>query len=124
MTRPRIDWRGQRSPEVGGGGGRAGATGEGAGAKGEGGAGRGVYRTLRCHHQTDFCIKMESDERRYNASFIVRGKKSQDGVHKPQPFRRERRTEAESNRGLSAYQPNALPLGRIGSHSRINKRGS
>ena len=26
-------------------------------------------------------------------------------------FRRERRAEAESNRGPSAYQPNALPLG-------------
>ena len=32
-------------------------------------------------------------------------------VHKPQPFRRERRAEAVSNRGPSAYQPNALPLG-------------
>ena len=43
--------------------------------------------------------------------------KSQDSVHKPQPFRRERRAEAEavSNRGPSAYQPNALPLGQTGS---------
>ena len=41
--------------------------------------------------------------------------KSQDSVHKPQPFRRERRAEAVSNRGPSAYQPNALPLGQTGS---------
>ena len=41
--------------------------------------------------------------------------KSQDSVHKPQPFWRERRAEAESSRGPSAYQPNALPLGQTGS---------
>ena len=29
---------------------------------------------------------------------------------------RERRAEADSNRGPSAYQPNALPLGQTGSH--------
>ena len=32
-------------------------------------------------------------------------------VHKPQPFRREKRAEAEWSQGLSAYQPNVLPLG-------------
>ena len=45
--------------------------------------------------------------------------KSQDSVHKPQPFRRERRAEAVSNRGPSAYQPTALPLGQTGSRRRI-----
>ena len=40
--------------------------------------------------------------------------KSQDSVHNPQPFSRERSGEAVSNRGLSAYQPNALPLGQTG----------
>ena len=35
-------------------------------------------------------------------------------VHKP-PFWRERRAEEVSNRGPSAYQPNALPLGQTGS---------
>ena len=30
-------------------------------------------------------------------------------------FWRERRAEADSNRGPSAYQPNALPLGQTGS---------
>ena len=38
-----------------------------------------------------------------------------DKVHKPQLFWRERRAEAVSNRGPSAYQPNALPLGQTGS---------
>ena len=32
-----------------------------------------------------------------------------------QNFCRERRAETVSNRGLSAYQPNALPLGQTGS---------
>ena len=39
---------------------------------------------------------------------------------KPQPFRRERRAEAVSNRGPSAYQPNALPLGRTGSRITVS----
>ena len=38
-----------------------------------------------------------------------------DSVHKPQPFLKERRAEAVSNRGPSAYQPNALLLGQTGS---------
>ena len=33
------------------------------------------------------------------------GTKSQDSVHKPQPFWTERRAEAELSRGPSAYQP-------------------
>ena len=32
-------------------------------------------------------------------------------------FLRERRAEADSNRGPSAYQPNALPLGQTGSRN-------
>ena len=71
-----------------------------------GGAKRGIiYLSLHCHHQNDFCIKMGSDESHFN-------------VHKPQPFRRERRAEAVSNRGPSAYQPNALPIGQTGSQFR------
>ena len=33
-------------------------------------------------------------------------------------FLRERRAEADSNRGPSAYQPNALPLGQTGSQAK------
>ena len=52
---------------------------------------------------------MGSDESHFNVSV------GSDSVHKPQPFWRERRAEAVSNRGPSAYQPNALPLGQTGS---------
>ena len=50
--------------------------------------------------------------------------KSQDSVHKPQPFLREKRAEAVSNRGPSAYQPNALTArpDRL-THSVQNDRG-
>ena len=30
--------------------------------------------SLHCHHQSDSCIKMGSDERHFNVSFIVRDK--------------------------------------------------
>ena len=37
--------------------------------------GRGrLYLTLRYHHQNDFCIKMGSDESRFNVSLTVRSK--------------------------------------------------
>ena len=60
-----------------------------------------IYLLLHCHHQNDSCIKMGH----FNVSLIVRDKVT----------RRERRAEADSNRGPSAYQPNALPLGQTGS---------
>ena len=50
---------------------------------------------------------MDSDESYFNISVGSDGQS-----HKPQPFWRERRSEAVSNEGLSAYHPNALPLGR------------
>ena len=49
-----------------------------------------------------------SDESRFNVSLIVRDKVTRHSVLK----RKEIRTK--SNRGLSAYQPNALPLGQTG----------
>ena len=30
--------------------------------------------SLRCHHQNDSCVKMGSDENRFNVSLIVRDK--------------------------------------------------
>ena len=74
-----------------------------------------------CHHQNDSCIKMGSDESYFNVSVGSDGQ-SQDSVHKPQPFWRERRAEAVSNRGPSAYQPNALPLGQIDSQLLFSHR--
>ena len=61
---------------------------------------------------------MGSDESHFNVSVGSDGQ-SQDSVHKPQPFWRERRAEAVSNRGPSAYQPNALPLGQTGSQNDV-----
>ena len=40
---------------------------------GSGGLG-GLYLTLSCHCQNDFCIRMGSDERYLNVSVLVRGK--------------------------------------------------
>ena len=57
-----------------------------------------IYIWLHCYHQNDFCIKVGSDDHN---------------------FWREKRAEADSNRGPSAYQPNALPLGQTGSHSAV-----
>ena len=75
--------------------------------------GRGRLYTYRYTVTTR--MKLDSDESHFNVSLIVRDTKSQDSVHKPQPFWRKRRAEAESNRGPSAYQHNALPLGPAGS---------
>ena len=33
-----------------------------------------IYLSLLCHHQNDSCIKMGSDESRFNVSLIVRDK--------------------------------------------------
>ena len=33
-----------------------------------------TYLSLHCHHQNDSCIKMGSDESRFNVSLIVRRK--------------------------------------------------
>ena len=77
-----------------------------------------IYLSLHCHHQNDFCIKMSSDENHFNVSLIVRDKVTRLSTnHSCCFFRRERKAEAESNQGPSAYQPNALPLGQTGSHS-------
>ena len=68
------------------------------------------------HKQNDSCIKMGSDESHFNVSLTVRDKVTRQC---PQyyNFWRERRAEADSNRGPSAYQPNSLPLGQTGSHT-------
>ena len=33
-----------------------------------------LYLSLHCHHQNDFCIKMDSNESHFNVSLIVRDK--------------------------------------------------
>ena len=50
----------------------------------------------------------------FNVSLIV-WSKSQDSVHRPQ-FLKRKESRSGSNRGPSAYQLRALPLGHSGSH--------
>ena len=48
------------------------------------------------------------------------GGQSHKTVSTDHNFWSERRAEADSNQGPSAYQPNALPLGQTSSHPRFN----
>ena len=77
-----------------------------------------IYLSLHCHHQNDSCIKMGSDESHFNVSVGSDGQSHKTVSTNHNLFRRERRAEAVSNRGPSAYQPNALPLGQTGSQGR------
>ena len=57
----------------------------------------------------DSCINMGSDESHFNVSVGSDGQSHRtvvhkDSIHKPQPFRRGRRAEADGNRGRSAYR--------------------
>ena len=72
-----------------------------------------IYTSLHCHHQ-DSCIKMGSDESHFNVSVGSDGQNHKT-VSTNHNLGRKRRAEAVSNRGPSAYQPNALPLGQTGS---------
>ena len=73
-----------------------------------------IPESLHCHHQNDSCIRMGSGESHFNVSVTVR-----DKVTRQRP---QTTTEAESNRGLSAYERNALPLGQIGSlHCQVGR---
>ena len=67
---------------------------------------------LHCHHQND-CIKVGICESHFDISFIVWAK-SKDSVHNHIFFKRKE-SRSGSNRGPSAYQPGALPLGHTGS---------
>ena len=57
---------------------------------------------------------MGSNESHFNVSLIVRDKVTRQC---PQPTTFEGKGEVYSNRGSSAYQPHALPLGQTGSQS-------
>ena len=74
-----------------------------------------LYLSLHRHQQNDSCIKMGSDESHFNVSLFVRGKVTRQ-CPQTTTFEGERRAEADSNRGPSAYQPNALQLGQTSSH--------
>ena len=48
-----------------------------------------VYLSLHCHHQSDFCIKMSSNESHFNISLILRDKVTNKTVHRPQLLKRK-----------------------------------
>ena len=73
-----------------------------------------IYLSLRCQHHDDSCIKTGSDGSRFNVMLIVRDKVTNKTGSTDHNFGRERRAEADSNPGPSAYQPNTLPLGQTG----------
>ena len=66
-----------------------------------------IYLSLHCYRQNDLCIKV----------FINCDGQSHKTVSTDHNVWRERRAKADSNRGPSAYQPNALSLGQTGSRS-------
>ena len=78
-----------------------------------------IYLSLHCHHQNDSCIKMGSDESHFNGSVRSDGQchKTVSSNHNLSEEKGEPKP-AVSNRGPSAYQPNALPLGQTGSHTK------
>ena len=76
--------------------------------------------SLHCQHQNDSCIKMGSDESHFNVSVGSGGQSHETVSTNHNLFElRERRAEAVSNCGPSAYQPNALPLGQTGSRTTV-----
>ena len=65
-----------------------------------------IYLSLHCHHQNDSCIKMGSDESHFNVSVGSDGQSHKTVSTNHNLFElRQRRAEAVSNRGPSAYQP-------------------
>ena len=72
----------------------------------------------QCHHQPDFCIKMGSEESHFNVSVGSDGQ-SHRTLSTNHSLFEEKGAEAVSNRGPSAYQPNALPLGQTGSLKKL-----
>ena len=72
-----------------------------------------MYLSLHCHHQSDFCNKVGSDENHFNVSLIVRDKVTRQCPQTTTFEEKESRSRFEPR--PSAYQPNALPLGQTGS---------
>ena len=74
-----------------------------------------IYLSLHCHHQNDSCIKMGSDESHFNVSVGSVGQSHRTVSTNHNLFEEKGELKRVSNRGPSAYQPNALPLGQTGS---------
>ena len=75
-----------------------------------------IYLSPHCHHQNDFCIKIGSDESHFNISVGSDGQSHKTVSTNHNLFEEKGESfEEVSNRGPSAYQPNALLLGQTGS---------
>ena len=66
-----------------------------------------IYLSLHCHHQNDSCIMMSSNESHFNVSVGSDGQSHETVSTNHNLFEEKDRAEAVSNRGPSAYQPNA-----------------
>ena len=73
-----------------------------------------VYLSLHCHLQNDSCIKMGNDKGHFNFSLTVRDRVTGQ-CPQTTTFLKRKESRGGSNRGPSAYQSNALPLGQTGS---------
>ena len=77
-----------------------------------------IYLLLHCHHQNDFCIKVGSNES--HLMFHNCEGQNHKTVSADYNLWSERRAEADSNSGPSAYQPTTLLLGQTGSLRQIS----
>ena len=86
-------------------------------AGGGGGGGKGVGRLYAYCYSVTAGITSELRWAAMRAILMFRNcdGQSHETVSTDHNFSRGRRAEADSNRGSSAYQPNALPLGQAGS---------
>ena len=85
------------------------------GGRGYGGGERGRLYTYRYTVTTRMIFALRWAAMRAILMFHICEGQIQKTVSADDNFWRERTAEADSNRGPSAYQPNALPLGQTGS---------
>ena len=73
-----------------------------------------IYLSPHCHHQSDSCIKMGSDERHVNVSFIMRNKVTRQCPENHKPF--EEKGEPKRYRTVALLLNSlTLPIGQSGS---------
>ena len=63
-----------------------------------------IYLAPQCHHQTDSCIKMGSDESHFNVSLIVRDKITRQCLQTTTFVKRKR--PYQPNVFVTVFQPN------------------
>ena len=73
-----------------------------------------IYLSLHCHHQNDSCIKMDSDERHFNVSLIVRDKVTNKTMSTNQNLFEEKGKPKRYRTDVLLLTSLALPLGQSG----------